>query len=155
MTITFLPHTADVKFQASGPTIEKAFEESAKAMFQSMCKEKISPKIKKQISVKGTDKENLLYNFLEELLFLLDTEGFFLSKAKVKITKVGKKKTHKATKDHAKGEEGGHLFKLTADIQGDDVSKYPANLDVKAITYNQMFVKKQEDKFICQVVLDV
>jgi len=152
MAIKFLPHTADIKFQASGPTLEKAFEESAKAMFQSMCKDKIAKKIKKQISVKGTDKENLLYNFLEELLFLLDTEGFFLSKTKVKISKA--KGSDNNTKDSTKG-GGAGTFSLTADLHGDDVSKYPANLDVKAITYNQMFVKKQGDKFICQVVLDV
>ncbi len=152
MAIKFLPHTADIKFQASGPTLEKAFEESAKAMFQSMCKDKIAKKIKKQISVKGTDKENLLYNFLEELLFLLDTEGFLKNNKKKKLKKQRIFKKNK--KDTMRG-GGGGTFSLTADLHGDDVSKYPANLDVKAITYNQMFVKKQGDKFICQVVLDV
>jgi len=134
MTIKFLPHTADIKFQASGPTIEKAFEESAKALRQTITKLKIQEKKEKEISIKAKDKESLLYNFLEEFLFLLDAEDFLLSKIKqIKIKNLS----------------------LTATLLGDKASSYKISNDVKAITYNQMFVKKQGDKFICQVVLDV
>jgi len=134
MAIKFLPHTADIKFQASGPTLEKAFEESAKALRQTITKLKIQEKQEKGISIKAKDKESLLYNFLEEFLFLLDAENFILSKIKeIKIKNLS----------------------LTATISGDKASSYKISNDVKAITYNQMFVKKQGDKFICQVVLDV
>ena len=129
----FLEHTADIKFRAFGRTIEEAFKNSALALIKAMCKEKIRGKLKEKIIVKGKDKENLLYNFLEELLFLLDTKNLFLSSVKVKI----------------KGLE------LTGEIKGDDAKNYPVSLDVKAVTYSQMFVKQTSGKFICQVVLDV
>jgi len=81
MKYKFLEHTADIKFQAFGKTIEKAFENSAYALQEVMTKKiKIKPVIKKKIEVKGRDKEALLYNFLEEFLFLLDSENFVLSK---------------------------------------------------------------------------
>ena len=131
----FFEHTADAKFQAYGKTIEEAFENCALAMFNVMYNGKAKSVEKKKIKVKGKDMESLLYNFLEELLFLLDSKNFFLASCKVKI-------------DEKK-------FELEADLKGDKAKNYPASLDVKAVTYNQMFVKKERKKFICQVVLDV
>lgn len=133
MKFKFLEHTADIKFQAFGKSLEEAFENSALAMFNVMYDGKVKTIIKKKIKVSGKDKESLLYNFLEELLFLLDSKNFFLSKLKVKI------------KD----------LKLEAYIQGDSVKNYKPNIDVKAVTYNDMFIKKVKDKFIIQVVVDV
>ena len=133
MKYKFLEHTADIKFQAFGKTIEEAFENSAYAMFNAMFDGKVKNAREVKIKVKGKDYESLLYNFLEEMLFLLDTKNFFLSRIKVKI------------KDYS----------LEAELYGDSVKKYRTNLDVKAVTYNQMFVKKEKGKFITQVVLDV
>jgi SHS2 domain-containing protein len=135
MKYKFLKHTADIKFQSYGKTLEQAFENAALAMFNSMYKKKVEAKKKKKISVEGRDLESLLYNFLEELLFLLDTENLFLSKVKIKIDK--------------------EKLKLNGEVIGDDASNYSIGLDVKAITYNQMFVKKQKNKYTCQVILDV
>jgi len=132
----FLEHTADIKFQAFGKTIEEVFENSALAMFNSMSDEKVKEKKSFKINVKGKDFESLLYNFLEELLFLFDSEYFFMSK--VKSIKIDKKN-----------------FKLNAEVIGDDAKNYEIHIDIKAITYNEMFVKKEGDKFISQVVMDV
>lgn len=140
MTYKFLEHTADVKFQASGNTVEDAFTEAAMALKETICgKIKVKDKIKKKIEVEGEDKEALLYNFLEEFLFLLDAKDFLLGKiTEIKI--VGSN--------------------VKAEIVGDKASNYKFTNDVKAVTYNQMFVKKEKDKkgkvkYICQVVLDV
>ena len=132
----FLEHTADIKFQAFGKTLDEAFENSALAMFNTMYSEKIMPKIKKKIKVSGKDFENLLYNFLEEFLFLLDSEGFFLSK--INKIKLDEKK-----------------LKIEAELIGDKAENYKIGLDVKAVTYNSMFVKKEKEMWICQVVVDV
>ena len=86
----------------------------------------------------GKDKEALLYSFLEEFLFLLDAEDFIVDKIKkIKIEIKGKK------------------FELQAEAFGDRASEYKFTNDVKAVTYNQMFVKKEKDKYVVQVVLDV
>jgi len=137
MKYKFLKHTADIKFQAFGSSLEQAFENSALAMVNSMYsgKVRILAKIKKTIKVKGKNLESLLYNFLEEILFLLDSESFFVSKLNVKINK-----TH---------------TELTAEVYGDDAKNYSIGLDVKAVTYNEMFVKKIKNKWVCQVVVDV
>ena len=137
MTYRFLSHTADVKFQAEGKTLEKAFSEAALALKETIAEKiKIREKIKKKIEIQGKDLENLLYNFLEEILFLLDSEEFLFSK--IKDLKIDEKK-----------------LILKAVVLGDKASNYRFSNDVKAITYNSMFVKKEKNKYVVQVVLDV
>jgi len=133
----FLEHTADAKFQAFGKTIGEVFENSSLAL-----KEQISGKIKikgnrkEKINAKGKDFESLLYNFLEEILYMLEAGDFLFSK--VKSIKIDKEK-----------------FRLNAVVLGDKASDYRFVNSVKAITYNDMFVKKKKDKWVSQVVLDV
>jgi len=137
MTYKFLEHTADVKFRAEGKTLELAFKAAALALREVITKNpkiKIKSKIAKKIKVKGKDNEALLYNFLEEFLYLLDAKDFLLGK----INKIN-------IKDN----------KLEAEIVGDKASNYKFSNDVKAVTYNEMYVKKDKNKYIVQVVLDV
>jgi SHS2 domain-containing protein len=137
MKYKFLPHTADMKFQAYGLSLEKVFANSALAMREIITKGiKINPKIRKIVKIKADDLSGLLYKFLEEFLFLLDSRAFIASKiSKIKINK--------------------EKFELHAVILGDKAKKYKLSNDVKAVTYNNMFVKKEKGKWACQVVLDV
>jgi len=135
MKFEFLEHTADIKFRAYGRSLEKLFSNSALAFRKSMVF-KVRKKKKMKISVKGKDLESLLYNFLEELLFLIDTSGFLISKVqKIKINR--------------------NKFELSAKISGDKVSCYEFNREVKAITYQEMFIHELKNRWVCQVVLDV
>ena len=75
MKYKFLKHTADVKFQAYGKTLEESFANAALAMFSVMTDvKKIKPIIKKEFNMKGIDQKQLLYKFLEEFLFLMDAK---------------------------------------------------------------------------------
>jgi len=130
----FLEHTADIKFQAFGKSVEEVFENSSLAMLNAMYDGKIEKKKKIKIKVEGKDFESLLYNFLEEFLFLFDSEGFL--SGEVKNLKINK-------------------FKLKAEVLGDKASNYNFTRDIKAVTYNEMFVKKEKGRWVSQVVLDV
>lgn len=137
MKYKFLEHTADVKFQAFGKTIEEAFKNSALAAKEAICgKTRIREKISRKINVKGKDLESLMYKFLEEILYLLDAENFMISRIKkVKLDR--------------------EQFKIEAEIAGDKAENYNFTNQVKAATYNDMFVKRERGKWIAQVVLDV
>jgi SHS2 domain-containing protein len=135
MDYKFLKHTADVKFRAYGSTLDKCFENSALAMFNLMYKDKVKSEKKLNLTVKGKDIENLLYNFLEILLIMLDSKNFLVSKLNVKINL--------------------KKMSLKAVVYGDKSFNYQLDLGIKAVTYNEMFVKKSENKWTCQVVLDV
>ncbi len=135
MKFKFLEHTADVKFQAFGKNEEEVFENSADALKEAICdKKKIKAAEKKDITVEGGDYESLLYKFLEEIIYLLEAEDFLISKVKeIKIKN----------------------FRLKAVLSGDKASDYNFNNEVKAVTYNEMFVKKIKNEWVAQVVLDV
>lgn len=127
-----MDHTADIKFQAFGKSLEETFSNSAYAMIKIICKGKVKEKITKKIKLNGIDKKSLLYNFLDEILFLLNTKNFLLSKVKeIKI------------KDN----------ELTATLFGDDLKNYKSGLDIKSVTYNDMIIN--EKPFMIQVVLDI
>jgi SHS2 domain-containing protein len=131
----FLEHTADIKFQAFGKNVEEVFENSALAFKEAVCgKMKIKEEKEKIIKVSGRDFESLMYLFLEKILYLLEAENLLISNIKeIEIKN----------------------FKLKAKIVGDSAKNYKFTDSVKAVTYNEMFIKKQKDKWISQVVLDV
>jgi len=135
MSYEFLEHTADVKFRAEGATIEEMFSFAADALNETIRGDiKILEQVEKSFDVEGKDVEGLLYNFLEEFLFLLDSEDFLVSKIK-SISVNGNK--------------------LNCVVVGDKAENYKFTNDVKAITYNEMSVKEEKGTFVCEVVLDV
>ena len=135
MKYKFLKHTADIKFRVYGSSLNKLFENSALAMKHAVYSGKINTKIKKSFIVKGKDLEALLYNFLEELLILFDSDDFIASKINVKIDKT--------------------KLLLNCEVIGDKIKNYDIGLTIKAVTYNSMYVKKSKTGFEAQVVLDV
>ncbi len=135
MRYKFLEHTADIKFQAFGESVEEVFENSILALKRTICGGKKIKEIKrKTVKVVGKDRESLLYNFLEEILYLLDADGFIISRIeKLKINE----------------------FELKATIIGDDSKNYKFTNKVKAVTYNEMFINEKRGNWVSQVVLDV
>ena len=132
----FLEHTADIKFKAFGKTISALFENCALAFSNYISRgEKIKRTITKKINIfSEKDKESLLYNFLENLITLLDTDNFIVSKAKIKIKNNN----------------------LQAILKGHSAGRYIGLDHVKAVTYAEMYVKQKKDKtWEAQVVLDV
>lgn len=138
MTIKFrfFSHTADIKFRSYGKSIEESFKNSVYALTKSVTDSKVKSKKNLKVKVKGKDFESLLYNFLEEALYFIDSKNFFVSK--VKNLKINKKN-----------------FTLSADFEGDNGKNLKVFSHVKGVTYSEMFVKKIKNKWISQVVLDI
>ena len=135
MKFTFLEHTADIKFKAFGKTLNDVFESCALAFSDYVSRgSKIRAVKKKTIRLEGKDNESLLYQFMDELVYLIDAEGFVVSDAEVKV------------KD----------MKLEAVVYGDKVGNYKELDHVKAATYAEMHVKPLKNGlWEAQVVLDV
>jgi len=135
----FFEHTADAKFRAYGNSLTEAFSNAALALYSIMTDvDSIEPAIQKKITVKSATRQALLYDFLEELIYLTATEGFLLSNvASISI----------------KQEFGYYL--LNATILGDHSPKYEIYTQVKAITYNDMEIIKEGDVVTVQVVPDL
>ena len=140
MGYKFLEHTADMKILVNEKTLEDAFKTSALAMKEAIVgKIKIKPLTAKNILVEGKDYERLLYEFLEQFIYLLDAENYIISS--VKSLKV---------------EEEIGCFRLSATVLGDKASSYKFTNNVKAITYNEMLVSENnKGEMVIQFVIDV
>jgi len=134
-----LPHTADAKFQAFGKTLEEAFVNAALATASLMWEwDKVEEKRGYSIEVEGNDLPQLLSNFLQEIIYLLDTKMFLVSSV-----------------ENVKIEKKDDRYFLKALFKGDDYSpKYKIYGEVKAITYNEMKIETN-DIFSLQVVVDM
>lgn len=133
----YLEHTADVKFKAFGKTIEEAFSNAIVATFNLLISPKeVKPKTIYKITASAHDLEALLFDTISEIIFLFDAKEFVLSKVKrIKIDL---------------NEEPS----LLAVLEGDKASNYNIRSVVKAVTYNEMFVKESKEGWTIQVVLD-
>jgi|SRR3989338_3431905 len=130
----FLEHTADIKFKVYGKNINQVFEHCTLAFSTYISRErKIKSKIKKEITIEADNHEQLLYKFLDELIYLLDADKFIVSKAKIQIN------------DN----------KLSAILEGDSTLNYKDLDHVKAATYAEMYIKPNLSGWEAQVVLDV
>ncbi len=134
----YMEHTADAEFKAFGRTLEEAFGNAALAMFNILLDIKIvKPKIEKEIKKKAPRLDTLLYEFLNELLFFLDTEGLITCKVEnLAITK-------------------NRGYELSAIIKGDIAENYEIHGDIKSATYNDMEIKEEKGGWVVRVVVDV
>lgn len=121
----FFDVTADIGFYAYGNNLNEAFENAGLALFNIISKtEDIEPIASKSFEITSEDKVSLLYDFLEELLFLHEIEFMLFSHFKVSIDKIA---------------DGYHL---DATIEGEEINwdKHYRGDEVKAITFHKMDV---------------
>jgi protein archease len=130
----------DAKIEAYGSSLEEAFENAAHALEDTMVDiKKIKPKIESKVVVEGSDKESLLYSWLESLIAKQDTENMLYSKFTCKISKAS----------------GG--FKLVAKIWGEkfDPKRHEQKTAVKAPTFHEMNIEEGKRQTTLRFLLDL
>ncbi len=128
---------ADVAFEATGNTLEELFESCALAAMQVMADLKtVARDIKKEISVKADSVEILLKRFLDELIFIKDSELLLFSKFDVDIKK-----------------NSGYHLRATALGEKLDMKKHKLGVDVKATTMHMFEVTGPPWR--ARVILDI
>jgi SHS2 domain-containing protein len=137
---TYIDHTADVLFQATGKDLPELFRECALAVQETqIALDKVAQKKKVEISGRNKNVEYLLFDFLDDLLLHKDREQLMLVTFDISI----KKKN---------GE-----YELHCVGQGDtlDVQKHDPRVDVKAITMHEFYVKQEDGLWKAQVLIDI
>lgn len=138
----YLDHTADAKFRAFGRDIEEAFVNAALATANLMWDyEEIEPKVEHTVEVVGRDLEQLVFKFLTEILYLLEAKAFLLG----------------AVENLSIFQEDSGEYRLNVRFLGDTHSeKYSVHGEVKAITYSDMKIEKDDHvPWTLQVVVDM
>jgi SHS2 domain-containing protein len=131
---------ADVAFEAKASTLNELFDVAAKATFDVMADTSTNkPTITKEISLSSSTLENLLYDFLSEIIFIKDTDSMVFSDVKTTITEQVKK------------------FHLKATLKGAPINPQKQKLgnDVKAVTMHMFEIKKVKEGYTARVVLDI
>jgi SHS2 domain-containing protein len=127
--------TSDVMFEAYGKDLSEVFVNAAEAMFSIICKlKKVPAKKPVEVSVKGKDKEELMINWLQHLIGLVDTEEMFFSRFDIR----------EIDEKH-----------LDARILGDEIKPETGETLVKAVTYYKYKFEKTGDGYMVRVSLDI
>lgn len=85
MKYKLLEHTADAMIEVYGRDLGERFENAAYAMFDQITDlSKVRPTGELKVVMSGETREQLLVDFLQELLFMHDTEDIVFSEFKIK-----------------------------------------------------------------------
>ena len=125
-------HTADWELEVWGPTMAAVLEEAARGMYELMGVE-VSEESRRHrtLELKADDNEQLLVSFLEELLFLSETEGLACDGFLLTV-------------DDAK---------LVAHLEGGLV--VDRGKDIKAVTFHRLEIRSDAAGLRTSVVFDV
>lgn len=137
MRFKTVEHTADIGIEVKADTLEELFEGAALGMLSIIVdpSSDIGRGIEVEISLEAGDIEGLLFEWLNELLFIMDARGVLLSVFQV---------------------DGINDLHLEATVRGEKIRQGENRLmtEVKAATFHQLLVEKRGTWF-ARVIFDV
>lgn len=132
-----IDHTADIGIKAYGDDLSEAFAHAAKGMFDIItdCSQ-IENKGEYQIELSADDLEQLLVDWLDELLYLQGAENLVFGEFNIIVDE--------------------YDSKLSATVFGEefDTGKHKIGMEIKAVTYHMLEVHKGKSCFV-KVLFDV
>jgi SHS2 domain-containing protein len=132
-----LDHTADIGIVAYGPDVEHLFANAAAGMTSLIVDlDDIGDHIKRDIVIVSDDDENLLVEWLNELLYIFDVEHILFKKVEVN-------NVHDAT--------------INATCFGDriDFQRHRVKREIKAATYHMLALSKEQNTYSAQIIFDI
>jgi SHS2 domain-containing protein len=130
-------HTADLGVEIYGKTVKDLFANAAFAVFDILTDlNRVRAIEEKKITVEGEGWEDLLINYLREVLYLFNGEGLLLKEFSI----------IDIDPQHLRGKVSGEVF---------DPLKHRMNKEIKAVTYHQITVRETPDGWVGRVIFDV
>jgi SHS2 domain-containing protein len=133
--------TADIAFEATGRDLSELFSDAADATMNVMIDniEAIQPRETRQIELSNDKLDMLLFDLLQELIFLKDAERLLLRMRQLEIEEKDKR-----------------LF-LRGIVEGEplDVERHHQRADVKAVTLHDFSIEQTESGWKARVLLDI
>ncbi|PYL31204.1 MAG: archease [Verrucomicrobia bacterium] len=133
--------TADIAFEATGRDLPELFKDAADATTNVMIDnvDAIEPRETRHIELSNDEIDMLLFDFLQELIYLKDAERLLLRVRHAQIDEKNKKYFLKA-------EAAGELL---------DATRHHQRADVKAVTLHDFSVEKKNGAWRARVLLDI
>jgi len=137
MAFELLEHPADIGFRAHADIPAALFVECARALISLIFDaSNVEPRQQLELSADGGDRESLLVNWLNEVLFFTDSRRFAIG-------------------SFGNPEIGPDAIRCTVYGEPRDPVKHPAKLVVKAVTYHQLRIVQTATEWVADVYVDV
>jgi SHS2 domain-containing protein len=130
-------HTADVGLHAYGSTLPELFMHAAQGMESLMVSpEQVRLLVSREITAEGHDVVSLLIAWLNELIFLFDTEYLIFREFEI----------DNLTETYLKGRASGEPY----DAQHHDLSSA-----IKAVTWHEAAVERTAEGYMARIIFDI
>jgi len=132
MSYKFLDHATDAIIEVTAKDLKEAFSVTADAVINlTLDQDKVKEKEEKEFSAQGKDLSYLLFSWLEEITFVLITEGFAIKRIELDIEK----------------NDG---YKIIAKAYGEplDLHKHNFKVEIKAPTFYDMEINQDKGVFM-------
>src|SRR5438309_10816214 len=129
---------ADVAFEATGRTLPALFESCARALTEVMVdRRSVTPRKIEKIILTSDSTENLLYDFLTDLIIRKDVDSILFSDFRVSL------------------DNSGTRLECLARGEVIDRKRHRLRNDVKAVTTHLFGIRRSAQGFSATVVLDI
>lgn len=131
---------ADIAYDAYGKSYDELFYNSALALFECSAElDKVEKKKEKKIKLENEDIEKLLFDFLNEIVYIKDVDYMIFKDLDVKILK----------------KDNNFVLKATLYGEGIDMEKHELGNDIKAVTYHQFKIYEEKNGYRARIVIDI
>ena len=136
-----LEHTADAGFRVRAATLEELFREAALGLQRLIVAtpERIEPRQERRLELVAPELETLLFDWLDELLWLFAGERWIWREVGVEALE----------------RDGG--WRLVAQLRGEPFApeRHPVAAEVKAITYHGFGIRETTSGYEATVIVDI
>ena len=132
MSYKFLDHATDAIIEINAKNLKEAFSTAADAVINlTLDQNKVEEKDSKEFTSQGKDLYYLLFSWLEEIPFVLITEGFAIKRIEFNIEK-------------------NESYKISAKAFGEtlDLKKHNFKVEIKAPTFYDMIIENKEQVYM-------
>ena len=130
-------HTADLGLRIRAADLPTLFADAGRGLFAMVVEnpDSIEPAESRDFRIAGSDLTYLLFDWLNELLYLCDTEQLVCSQFEVRLDEQG----------------------LTATARGEriDPGRHHLTHEIKAITYHELKVEREGTGWLAEVIVDI
>jgi SHS2 domain-containing protein len=137
---SFFDHTGDIGVDLRAVSLEQLFADAALAITEILTDPAlVVSRVSVEVSLSSPEIELLMVDWLNELLYLFETQALLVRSARVTLGR--------------KGEE----HRLNATIEGEpfDPGRHPIKVTLKAVTYHALEVVETAGGWRARVVIDV
>jgi SHS2 domain-containing protein len=139
-------HTADMGIRVRADSLDELFADAARGLFSVMVEniDAVQPVEETAFQLHGDDIEELLHDWLAELLFTFHARRIVLTEFHVRL-------------DHSDRRQESPPTILTATARGEpiDPSRHEIDAEVKAITWCGLKVEHRPDGWLAEVIVDI